>query len=144
MVAAVLQHGTIFVWNQYGDVVGTFTASQETVLGLAISNNGKVIAANQGNSFQLRQENAFRYQLPPNPSPASGDIITIRFFSEDQFLMVGYEAGFLQTWNVNTGEYVKTFQSDPAVQAAIGLTRNGFLYATLDSQGLLSIWERTE
>jgi WD40 repeat protein len=144
MIAAVLQHGTIFVWNQYGDVVGTFTPSQETVIGLAISNNGKVIAANQGNSFQLRQENAFRYQLPPNPSPASGDIITIRFLSEDQFLMVGYEEGFLQSWNTSSGELVKTFQSDPAVQAAIGLTRNGFLYATLDSQGLLSIWERTE
>jgi hypothetical protein len=68
----------------------------------------------------------------------------MRFVSDDQYVMAGYSQGLIQTWQINTGESVKTFYSDQAVQTAIGLTREGFIYATLDSGGRLTIWEKTK
>ncbi|MFZ0549035.1 MAG: WD40 repeat domain-containing protein, partial [Candidatus Promineifilaceae bacterium] len=142
LVAAVFSDGTISMWQSSGEPAGTFAKGPDTVSGIVLTNNGRFTATYQNNTFQLWQGDELGRQLPPDPSPALGAVIDLRFVSEDDFLIVGYDQGFIQTWDITTGELVRTFYSGPAVQAAIGTTRDGLLAATLDAQGMLTVWEK--
>lgn len=142
VIAAVFLNDAIVLWDAAGNEISRLVDAPAAASGLVLTNNGRSIAAHQNGSFQVWQENTFRRQLPSQPSSTLGAVVDLLFVSGEEYLMVGYEKGFIQTWNINSGELIRTFYSGPAVQAAIGLIRNGFLYTTLDSQGTLTVWNK--
>jgi WD40 repeat protein len=143
-IAVVTQDGSVSLWNEYGKTIETLAEVTDGVSGLVFTNDARQFVTYQENTLQLWQGNNSQQSLSSEDGPAYGAIDQVQFASENQFLMVSYTGGFLQFWDVNTGELVKTFHSQAAVQTAIGLTRNSFLYLTLDSQNLLTVWEKPE
>ncbi len=142
--AAIMEDGSFILWNEYSEEMDAPPEAPETVSGLAFTNDGRQFATYQENTLQLWQENRIQHQLSSQNSADFGPIQAVRFASQNQFLMVSYMNGFLEFWDVNTGERLKTFKSESAVQTALGLTRNSFLYLTLDSQNRLTAWDKPE
>jgi WD40 repeat protein len=141
-VAAVTQDGSLIKWNDYNKTKEELDGAAET-RGLVFTQDGRQFATYQDDAFQLWRDDTVQYHLTPQ-STAFGPVDNVHFASQNQFLMVSYTGGFLEFWDVNTGQLVKTFHSNQAVQTAVGLTRSSFLYLTQNSQGLIQVWEKPE
>jgi WD40 repeat protein len=143
-IAAVFQDGTISIWDQSSKQLETFEAAQTAVRGMVFSDDGQKFVLYNNNAYQLFQNDSPGFTKTFEPSSNLGTILDLRFASEDQSILTGHAAGTINVWDSRTSDLVKTLNSGTAVQAAIGLTRNGFLYATLDAEGRLTIWGTTE
>lgn len=143
-IAAVFQNGTTSIWNQQGKLLETFQSTNETVRGLVFSDDGQRLITYNNNAYQLYQNNPPGFQKTFDPTSNLGTILDMRLASGDQSILTGHAAGNINIWDTSSSNLVKTLHAGPAVQAGIGLTRNGFLYATLDAGGILTIWEIEE
>jgi WD40 repeat protein len=141
--AAQVEDGSVYIWNEKTKMMEALNGPPETASGLEFNRDGRQLAIFNDNTIQIWRENNLQHQLTA-ATARLGPIDSVQFISDDQFLLVNYSGGFLQSWDVNSGDLVKTFEGQTAVQTAVGLTRNSLLYLTLNSQNELTVWEKPE
>jgi WD40 repeat protein len=137
--------GTLRVWNlatrepigppinQVGDWLG----------GMALSPNGKLLAAPDGNGT-LRVWNPATGQpigAPLHATRARGDVLEVAFSPNGKLLASAGEDGTVWLWNPATGQPIGTpFQADPSNVSWVAFSPNGQQLATADGDGTVRLW----
>lgn len=147
MIAAASQSGFVLVIDsQTGEIVHELSDHSSAVLGLAISPNGKYLAAcSLGMDGFLGmwdlESGSFLGRFKDEAELYPQFHQTIIFSRDGQHLVTGTAAGQMQMWNVENKQLIENIQAHNSTIKSLALSSDGNQLAVASEEGGLKFWE---
>ncbi len=135
--------GTIGLWGRNGQLLRTFGGADSSILDLAFSPDGSMIAsALEDNTAQLWQvsDGTLLYSLEYHTAPVQA----VSFSADGRWLVTASEDHTLGLWQVSDGSFVKNLEGHSDTIRAVAFSPDSSLLVSGADDGKILLWQVTD